>query len=370
MEKGRLAELDSLRGLAALSVVLFHFQSFWERAKLPIWERVGVLGPLRLVSSGHEAVLLFFLMSGFVLSIPQIQGRAQSYGVFLTRRVFRIWAPYLAALALAVLGAAIFHGPLPFSQWANNTWSRPVDPMLVLQHVLFLGQYDPSQFNTAFWSLIIEMRISLIFPFVCALTLWMKPRFALGTAALITIASYLVNLRFPRYNGIVVTIHFISLFMVGILLAKHQAGISAFYRKLGRWSKAGLAGLSLLAYAYGTLGVDGNHLIVSDWLPSAGAVGIIVFTLNSVPLRVLLLTGPARYLGTISYSVYLLHGTVLFALVHLLYRQVPILAVFPLYLATTLILSAGFYRYVEKPAMDAGRWIGNYLEPAKRRNAA
>ena len=63
MEKGRLAELDSLRGLAALSVVLFHFQSFWERAKLPIWERVGVLGPLRLVSSGHEAVLLFFLMS-------------------------------------------------------------------------------------------------------------------------------------------------------------------------------------------------------------------------------------------------------------------------------------------------------------------
>ena len=49
--------------------------------------------------------MLFFLLSGFVLSVPYLRGKGQAYPVYLIRRILRIYAPYLAALALAVAGA-------------------------------------------------------------------------------------------------------------------------------------------------------------------------------------------------------------------------------------------------------------------------
>jgi peptidoglycan/LPS O-acetylase OafA/YrhL len=53
--------------------------------------------------------------------------------------------------------------------------------------------------------------------------------------------------------------------------------------------------------------------------------------------------------------MYLVHGTILFALVHLLYGYVPLLAILPLYLLIVIVVSAVFYRIVEAPAMKWGR---------------
>ena len=48
------------------------------------------------VAFGPEAVILFFVLSGFVLSLPAVNGRPQTYPTFITRRIFRIYVPYLA----------------------------------------------------------------------------------------------------------------------------------------------------------------------------------------------------------------------------------------------------------------------------------
>ncbi len=101
----RLHELDSLRGVAAFCVVLHHVLWLWKDevlAKSPAPARGLIEILLQPISAGHEAVILFFILSGLVLSIPVLENGAQSYPVFLTRRVFRIYFPYLAALALAV----------------------------------------------------------------------------------------------------------------------------------------------------------------------------------------------------------------------------------------------------------------------------
>jgi peptidoglycan/LPS O-acetylase OafA/YrhL len=49
-----------------------------------------------------------------LLSIPYLRGKGQPYPVYLVRRILRIYAPYLFALALAVARAAIWHGSLGF----------------------------------------------------------------------------------------------------------------------------------------------------------------------------------------------------------------------------------------------------------------
>src|SRR5438105_12280270 len=94
----RFRELDSLRGLAALIVVFHHFFWMW------FYHQTERTDPAFLLFypliAGHESVILFFLLSGFVLSVPYLRGRSQPYGTFLLRRVLRIYCPYFFALVL------------------------------------------------------------------------------------------------------------------------------------------------------------------------------------------------------------------------------------------------------------------------------
>ena len=137
----RYVELDSLRGLAALAVVFQHLQLMWEtdfHATSAILR--SCLDVTR--SFGDEAVILFFVLSGFVLSLPAVAERPQSYFTFLTRRVFRLYVPYLAALAVSVAGALWLHGFSMNSHFVDECWSQPVSWRLVVQHVMFIGAYD------------------------------------------------------------------------------------------------------------------------------------------------------------------------------------------------------------------------------------
>jgi peptidoglycan/LPS O-acetylase OafA/YrhL len=135
----RFHELDSLRGVAALTVVFHHFSRILPDNVLHLLIRT----PARLLIAGHQAVILFFLLSGFVLTLPYKKKNRLAYIPFLLKRVCRIYLPYLGALALAVLCDLSFPNHLPSTNyWLNFTWSQPVTARLVLQHVLFLGNYD------------------------------------------------------------------------------------------------------------------------------------------------------------------------------------------------------------------------------------
>src|SRR5690606_33375733 len=100
--KARLEELDSLRGLAAL-VVLSQHVLFTIVEPPPIIDYT----PLHLLWAGHEAVIFFFVLSGFVLALPFVDGRPFDYGPYAIKRVFRIWLPYVVATAAALLIASV-----------------------------------------------------------------------------------------------------------------------------------------------------------------------------------------------------------------------------------------------------------------------
>jgi peptidoglycan/LPS O-acetylase OafA/YrhL len=100
-------ELDSLRGLAAITVLIAHYSNLFMVQSGP-YVRVGEFvqsvrrTPLFAVFAGHEAVMLFFVLSGFVLSLQFLKGKPVDYGSFAIKRIFRIYVPYLIALGVAV----------------------------------------------------------------------------------------------------------------------------------------------------------------------------------------------------------------------------------------------------------------------------
>lgn len=371
----RLDELDSVRGLAALSVVLGHFVHLWRDDRMlhaSHSSRELFTYLLYPFSAGREAVILFFLLSGFVLSIPAINSRAQTYPVFIVRRVFRIYVPYLIAIMVAVLAASILHGNQTLSEWFNRPWSAPVTWRPVLQHLAFIGQYDVGQFDPPIWSLIYEMRISLLFPVLCAISLKLRPGWSLAMAVCLSAASIFVN---NLLNGLGVwppvidTLHYAAFFGVGIFLARQSQSISAIYIRMSRRKKLAIGILSALLYVYaGVLWQGVARRLTSyglfnsaDWLTAAGAAGLIVFSLNSAPLRRILFWPPIHALGKMSYSVYLLHFIVMLLLVHLLYGRIPLLPILMLCLVVTIAVSWAFYRYVEMPSISLGRRLSGRL---------
>ncbi len=346
-----------------------------------------------MLFSGHQAVILFFVLSGFVLTLPALRGRQPAYPTFVLKRVLRIYVPYLGALLLALLGDRLFHGSTrAFSPaasewtnytagWANLTWTEPITPRLILNHLGFIGNYHWASINTAFWSLIYEMRISLIFPLITFIVLRLRAGWVILIALLCTVAGFplatlAAHLGFADSSGafqfqLFRTIHYIAIFLIGSLLAANLHHIHLWYERANRW----LIGLVILA---AIILYDGRHIApllallhfhnigarlffpdqALDWAPALGSALLIVLAIHLKPLRNVLQSRLIHHLGKVSYSLYLVHGTVLFTLMHLLPQTISLWTLVPTYLVATLLITEIFYRIVEIPSIHLGKRVG------------
>jgi peptidoglycan/LPS O-acetylase OafA/YrhL len=362
----RLTELDSLRGLAALMVVMHHLVKLWiEDARTgPVPHLVRAI-LLPVVLGGDGAVLLFFVLSGFVLSLPAVAGRPQPYAVFLVRRVFRIYIPYLAALALSVAGAYWLHGAVTGCDWFHRVWSEPVNLSLVGRHLAFLGEFNTEQFDPPIWSLVYEMRISLFFPLLCAFVLRYKTRWPVVMICLLSALSIAAD----TYGGaefgrsLVDTLYFAGFFILGIFLARDRAAIAVWWKGLTRPAKIALGIVCVGGYLlvgpwilkWKILHSLPLTVLISQWLKALSAGGLIVLSLNADVCRRFLGWAPVRWAGIRSYSLYLMHYVVLLYCVHLLDGRMPFKAILGLVFVLSLAVSWATYRFVEVPSMNLGR---------------
>jgi nucleotidyltransferase/DNA polymerase involved in DNA repair len=130
--------------------------------------------PLRLLVDGPGAVLLFFVLSGFVLAaaIQSSLGKDAGgfdYGRFAAKRFVRIYPPFaFAVLISAGLYLLIQPGPVAgLSVWFNTqSWAYPVAPAMLAGHFLMTDQHRDMTLINVMWSLIHELRISMIFPLI------------------------------------------------------------------------------------------------------------------------------------------------------------------------------------------------------------
>jgi peptidoglycan/LPS O-acetylase OafA/YrhL len=243
VDRQRLSELDSLRGIAATMVSVNHFFL----ATNSTGKREDVLRTLGdPLQNGPAAVVLFFLLSGFVLSLPVWRGKPQSYSGFIVRRICRIYLPYLCGLALSVLGASIFasHKVSGLAQWFYSTWTGPVDWTLVLKHILFIGpRYNVREFNFAFWTLIVEMRVSIILPFFLLL---MRRLSYAGMWLVCAITFIIGSVGESRLTPIQI-LGWTSFFIAGAIVARAVTQESSYLPRI--FSRRSVTLLSLAAFS-------------------------------------------------------------------------------------------------------------------------
>ena len=364
----RFHELDSLRGLAACTVVLCHFRAgVGDQASLWILQ-----SPLKFLVAGHDAVILFFVLSGFVLIQPWTSKSPLGYSTFLIRRICRIYLPYLAALMLAVAMNAHYHGLVIDDEWINLTWNQKPSMHLIIQHLVLLGDYQWDAFNGAFWSLVYEMRISIIFPFLAVAVLYFRNSWLLVLAISTSLLSAhyyrifsLLHL-IPQTLPFIDTLHYMSFFILGAVLARNREAIQVRYKTLPRFLVWALVVLAI-AFYYHPVSVPmlAARILperkMIDWSAAFGSLILVSMALGSGSFKRLLNHSAINYLGRISYSLYLVHGTVLFTMIYL-YQDHLKLAVLPVYLLAVLGLASSFYYVIERPSMLLGRRLGKLLD--------
>ncbi len=360
-----IQNLDALRAIAVLLVMLFHF---------------------RLIAVGWIGVSIFFVISGFLITRILLDyrerfGLGRYLGVFYLRRSLRIFPIYYLYVGAWSLVAAVAYMPTDFSFVPLITYC--------FNFVRWSSGYEGSRIFTHLWSLSVEEQFYLAYPLVV---------FALGRRALIValIATVVLSpalrwlagdLAFAAHGDpiqagrIVAVSSFLQLdgFAFGGLIALGEARLA---RLRNAWFGAGMiVGLAVVAGAVAAnlvawhtaplpvaaapffigqtslgLPVNSYHLLQHVWVYSvvdlAGAVAVVAIlrTLQR-PLPAL---APLNAIGRVSYGIYLYH----FAVISVFDRifggagdkiSAGRLAIFSLYAATVYVLAALSYRYIETP---------------------
>ena len=353
--RSRLECLDALRGIAA-SVV--YFQHAFSMFPLPASGTLsGTLFRIESrVFSGAAAVDLFFVLSGFVLTLPYVGQRAKQmdYTDFIVRRVTRLYPAYWIAVAAALAFRLLFGAQLHASaltEWTAKHWTAPLTLSEVLRTLAMVLPMNDLALSTVFWSLFVEMQVSLLLPFfivVFAATTGVR------SALLILVGCVVVTATMAEHSGL----QFFPLFVSGIVLAKYQAEIIAALGTLSRKSSAALLTLSLVLIEVRMFVPWRFPDMRPDYISGVGAGLLIMLVLARPRLSRGLVNPLTRLLGTASYSLYLLHLPILLAVVP------PILAYTGSVLACvaggftlSVIVAQGVYRFIELPCQESGRQL-------------
>lgn len=177
-----IALLDLTRALAAIYVVLYHVGV----------ERGWTSGPGVFLRFGQEAVMVFFLLSGFVIFANEKDRATEGFGYFY-RRLRRIYPPLVFAILVSVI-VALIDGNLI----ERFDLAQLVGTLLAVQDIAALKPgviVDPVLGNAALWTLSYEILFYLLFP--ATMVAWRHyPRATthfIGLTSCLCYANYVLN---------------------------------------------------------------------------------------------------------------------------------------------------------------------------------
>lgn len=363
-----LTHVEGLRALAAYVVFINHaYAQVWMSAQMPTppW----YLSPfVYAMVAGHLSVTVFIVISGFCLMLPVARAGNQLRGgtaAFLQRRARRILPPYYGAVALClVLIWTIIGRP------TGTLWDFPihVSSVAIVSHLLLLQDlFATSRINYVFWSIAVEWQIYFLFPLLVWSWRRYGPRVTVSGALLL---GYALRLGFAPTRIARAAPHYLGLFALGMLAAsliETDRPSSVQLRDRLPWGRIGIACAALVCALTGAWGwrlaTDRFHFI--DLPVAIATMCVLVLTSRRQrehggapnPVTRLLSMKPLVFIGTFSYSVYLIHAPVLQILWQ--YGLVPAhlgpVAMFALLMGpgalAVLAVSYAFFRVFEAPFM-------------------
>lgn len=337
-----LAALTGVRGIAAWAVVLYHVRlSLLTIMPAPV---------IAVLAKGYLAVDLFFVLSGFVIWLnyaqPIANRKAGAVGLFLWRRIARVWPLHVVLLA-AFVGFAML-----LRLTGRGTADYPFAELPL--HVLMIqnwGFTDALTWNDPAWSISTEFAAYLAFP------------------ALVLVAARVPRLPSGALLGLAGAL---SGAIWAVFAANGQTSLGADIPHLGLWRCLAGFMLGCVACALWQRGTGSAWVwaggafgwllggVLLGWpetaiVPSLAFTLLLALALSDNRLSCWLGRGAVLWLGEISYSTYLAH-VLLFTLFKLVFVSADLQigwAGLAAYLALVLAISALLHRWVERPAQAA-----------------
>ena len=372
----RIHSLDGLRGVACLAVLLLHVAMMLE-----LW---GPDGAYPLIP-GTPAVVVFFVLSGVVLSIVPLArlraGATYDWLGYYPRRVVRLGLPLAAAVVLGIAAGYVAWrlGSTGRSAQAIAFSGSPqqiVHDSLMQFDVLFFVSDDTQtlfgeplvRVNSPVWSMGWELWFSLTLPLAVACLARVRRE---GAAALALLAGIFVSYWCGYFP-----LRLCLTFWLGVLLARHLPELSAWRPPAAFEAMALVVLLGIMEFAQaaqaGLLGpLDALALAALQTLMNAACGGLVALATTDGLVRRALSTRPVRFLGAVSFSLYLTHSVVIGGVETLAPRLGVTDGLVQAVVATvaSLLFAVLFWRVVERPAIDLSRRVGGALGERSSRHS-
>jgi peptidoglycan/LPS O-acetylase OafA/YrhL len=364
----RIPELDGIRGIAIILVIGCHYEVFARQ----IWG---------LPKFGWVGVDIFFVLSGFLITsvLLNLRGRENPFTLFYGRRFRRILPPYIVFMVLIYVISAVlgdhslystrevvanafflqsFYGIFrTIHQLASSpTWRLSHSSLPYALHGL---SGEVSSGTGVLWSLSIEEYFYLLW---APAVLWMNRKWLTITGIAVCFGAF--TFRWLGFNGVA---SYFSIFhrfdalifgsFVALLISSNlpQKTLNAILIVAG-WLGAGMLAAVLVPMGNVlNMEVRDDHIFFAFGLPAyslmaASAIGLAVTKSGSSHLG-FLRSRTLRFIGTISYALYLFHGFVYLCFLHF-FQPTWIMSLAALCCAVGLSWLS--WLYVESPIMDRG----------------
>lgn len=370
---GRVAALDGLRGVASVVVMIFHYLCFLypsvvpDMTPHPHWIAET---PIAIFWNGPFAVSIFFVLSGFVLAGAAERRRDMIVSNLITRYL-RLALPVLASVLLAYLLLSIWPTATTRMQafletpspWLSHTIQGELPSVLVAFYDGIAGNFvrGGSPFNNVLWTMRFELigsigvfalywiaagRVRLILIVLAGIALLFSPRigvlafFAFLLGALLYEASSRGAFEYPDFR-----LGWLAL-VIGILLGAPGRGAAE------RWDFPIVSGMLAIGEPRGLFPVI-----------AAGLLLYAVLCLRSLSFA--LGTRVARWLGRISFALYLVHVPLLYTIIAALYLETgwsPLLLA-AIYAILAFSVAHIFTIFVDEPSLRFLQRLRVYLQP-------
>jgi len=384
MSKIRYHTLDSLRGVAALQVVIAHslvavpllswlvFESDSEHSN-------GIIfmlnhSPFSILWADSAAVKVFFVLSGFVLSLPYFQSEREApyYPHYFIKRIIRLYVPCLAILILSVFLRELLYNPnniSGFGAWVKMMWNIKMTPGMWMDLFTLRGHLD--YFDRALWTLAPEIKLSLILPL--AIYIHRKMNVA-GSILLVLVyigvwhALNKVDAR--NYWSDFPTLYYFTFFLIGSIICKYREAVINWVNNLNNIWYFLLIFATIVIYTF-------THSMW--WLPAKIYQPLraridYVYAFSAIGLLLIVLSERAKsffsskiliFLGKISFSIYLIHIVVIAAMANILGKVLSPEATLAIAFILAFPLAVLFYNFVEVPSMKLANTIGGLIKKKK-----
>jgi peptidoglycan/LPS O-acetylase OafA/YrhL len=326
---GRFLELDVLRGAAAFSVLLFHYLTRYNQLYA-----LHLDVPFRF-DEGPYGVQLFFVISGFVIFMTL--RRCDNAADFVVSRFSRLYPAFWGAVLLTYAVGTLW--PLPGQHYTPAQLAINLTMMQDLTAAPAIdGVYWSLDIELCFYGVMLALFLSGALANTARLSvLW------LGAA----LANHLlptIGIEIPHRLQTAFVLNYAELFVAGINFYEiHARGPSA--------GRAALITACLLTYWADNGTANAERILLIFALVALAVSGRLRF----------LCVRPLVWLGTISYSLYLTHQMIGYAVLYRLTGYgVPSTYAIPAAIAIALALASALTLTVERPAMRAIRQLYRY----------